>query len=259
MDRVSIARLFASLVVLCAAPTGCSAVESPSALTLELSAAGPGGVTYRLRDAELTVAGPESVTVSTETDPDASVISLSLPAGAYTVALASGWRLERVVDGVATDVEATLISANPAEALLTADAVTQVRFRFQLAREVVETGPGQLDIGIDVVPAPPESGTLRVRWTFPSPRTCASHPGEDGIEIVATPFGGGASLTAFFDCEAGIGEISDLALGDYEVSVSLVDAAGRVLDRTDLYVLTVGEPCVEVVDGACVVVLPTTF
>jgi hypothetical protein len=260
MNRTRVVRSVVQSIVICAALAACGSMEAPSVLTLELSAQGPGGVTYRLRHAQFTVTSRlQTVAVSSETNPDAALISLTLPAGAYAVSLAGGWRLERVVDGLATDIEARLISANPVQAVLRSGATTLVRFRFQLGDQVVETGPGRLDIGIEVVPPTPMRGTLRVSWSFAAPATCASYPSEDGVEIIATPLAGGAAVSAIYDCERGAGEIPSLPLGDYEVIAHLIDSSNQVLHRTDVHLLTLGQPCLEIVDGACVIAARATF
>ncbi|UJR81725.1 hypothetical protein [Sandaracinus amylolyticus] len=137
-------------LVLASALAACAPEQPSTGLSLHLTATDAEGATYRLRDATFAIAGPETTSASTETDPDAATISLELAAGAYTVTLADGWRLERVGGGEATDVAATLVSPNPVSATVAAAATTQVRFRFVVSGDVVETGPGQLDIGIEV-------------------------------------------------------------------------------------------------------------
>ncbi|AKF05669.1 hypothetical protein [Sandaracinus amylolyticus] len=137
-------------LVLASALAACAPDQPATGLALHLTATDAEGATYRLRDATFAIAGPETTSASTETDPDAATISLELAAGTYAVTLADGWRLERVVAGEATDVTATLVSPNPVSATVVAAASTQVRFRFAVRGDVVETGPGQLDIGIEV-------------------------------------------------------------------------------------------------------------
>src|SRR6187399_700311 len=77
------AALHSLLLLALAAPflaSGCASADVPSGarqgdfgtLTLALRAE-TGGVEYRLRDATITIAGPEVVELSTEDDPDALV------------------------------------------------------------------------------------------------------------------------------------------------------------------------------------------
>jgi hypothetical protein len=95
-------------------------------LSLPLSTHGPSGTEYRLRDAtfeissnyyyydEYGVGGEGSVgnsyTVSSEDDPSASSINVSVERGYYNVRLLPGWRMEKVENGEAVEVEATLLS-----------------------------------------------------------------------------------------------------------------------------------------------------
>ena len=95
-------------------------------LSLPLSTHGPSGIEYRLRDATFQISsnyyyydeygagGYGSVgntyTVSSEDDPSASSINVSVERGRYNVRLLPGWRMEKLEDGEATEVEATLLS-----------------------------------------------------------------------------------------------------------------------------------------------------
>jgi hypothetical protein len=95
-------------------------------LRLPLGTHGPSGTEYRLRDAVFQIsnyyyyeepsgeggAGSSSntYTVSSEDDPNASSISVSVEGGSYYVQLLPGWHMEKVEGGEASDVEATLLS-----------------------------------------------------------------------------------------------------------------------------------------------------
>jgi hypothetical protein len=111
------------------------------------------GLFYRLRDATFEIDGPESTAFSTESNPTTDVISLELAAGSYDVLLADGWRLERwdPISDAALDVDATLVSDNPATALVSGSETVGVVFEF----DVPDVGPvvlgdGDLEIDIDV-------------------------------------------------------------------------------------------------------------
>jgi hypothetical protein len=131
--------------------TACSsdggAKEDHGTLSLPLSTQGPSGTTYRLRDATFQItneyyyyeaeggaggSGPSVTTVSSETDPDAGVISVSLERGYYYVRLLPGWRMEQVEGGVATDVQATLLSGETQWAYVGAHSTSWVEYQFGL-------------------------------------------------------------------------------------------------------------------------------
>lgn len=108
------------------APTSDSASGSVSlALGVEV-----GGIQYRLREAVFDVEGPASLTLTTEDDPDATVLHAELPAGSYSVTLQEGWRLERGTEGEFQTVEAQLLTENPLPFFIQAGVPTSARFRF---------------------------------------------------------------------------------------------------------------------------------
>lgn len=114
----------------CSDSEGSSAGERSGTLNLPLTTQGASGVTYRLRHATFHVhntyafeapapsnsdAGGDSGgsvgdSVSSETDPSAASLNLSLPAGGYSVELDSGWSLEKVGPNGPEPVVATLLS-----------------------------------------------------------------------------------------------------------------------------------------------------
>src|SRR5690349_11501889 len=93
-----------SLALLAAAVLGTAACADSNddlgQIDLSLVGQAPSGAQYRLRDAVLTIDGPSGVrTFRTEDDPTRTQINARLLSGAYTLQVAPGWRLERVVPG----------------------------------------------------------------------------------------------------------------------------------------------------------------
>jgi hypothetical protein len=139
-------------------------------LGLPLSTEGSSGVTYRLRDATFRVRSydayyegdggsgswtPTVTTVSSEDDPDAATIALSVPAGDQQVTLQPGWRLERVTETGTETIEATLLSGSTRWLWVRPHATSFAEFRFGVGgREIWFNG--QLNIGIDVAEDPDE-------------------------------------------------------------------------------------------------------
>lgn len=99
------------------------------------------GVVYRLRGATFLVAGPETHTLSTEEDPDATTISAEVAPGDYTITLQDGWYLERSTESGFEAVDAELLSENPLPVVIESSLVTNAVFRFLAEGEVVEPGP----------------------------------------------------------------------------------------------------------------------
>jgi hypothetical protein len=133
--------------------------ESESgSIDLALSGTSSSGITYRLREASISITGAGIASVSTEDHLNQTLISLELPAGGYLAALADGWRLERSVDGVFEDIRAVLVSTNPLPFTVLDQETTEVRLVFRAGEDVVELGNGRVNIGIDVIdgePPPP--------------------------------------------------------------------------------------------------------
>lgn len=106
----------------CSGAGGDGEPEVKGQLSLPLVTQGPSGTTYRLRHATFVIqpyyyydyeaagaGGTEAITVSSETDPSAQTISLSVPEGQYYVSLQPGWSFEKVTPSGAEPVEATLL------------------------------------------------------------------------------------------------------------------------------------------------------
>jgi hypothetical protein len=118
-------------------------------IDLSLTGRATSGATYRLRDAQLTIA-PEGQVFYTEDDPDRATISTQLESGLHTVELAPGWRLERLTATGAEPVFAVLTSQNPQPFDVVSGQVTPVRLTFRADHDDVVTGPGGADISIGV-------------------------------------------------------------------------------------------------------------
>jgi len=125
---------------------------------------------YRLRDASFEINleywnnyGGESsggshgqTSVSSEDDPDASSISVSLERGYYTISLGSGWSMEQVdSNGVATTVEATLLSDPTTWTYVDPQSTTWVEYQFGTGDRTVWLN-GDLNIGMRVYEDPDE-------------------------------------------------------------------------------------------------------
>src|SRR5882724_9998673 len=104
-----------ALCALALALAACASTSAPDGLgtvTLDLAGQSASGVTYRLRNATITVAGDSYTrTWNSEDNPDQSSLSDEVPAGDYSVTLAVGWNLERVTGSGASPVAASLESA----------------------------------------------------------------------------------------------------------------------------------------------------
>lgn len=94
-----------------------------------------------------------SVTVSTEDNPDAEFINLTLTPGYYTVELINdSWFLERATEtGAWERVDgAELISPKLQAATVVRDQTTSINYRFSVEGEIIDMGTGDLTIGITV-------------------------------------------------------------------------------------------------------------
>jgi hypothetical protein len=143
--------------------------ESPvlGQMSLPLTTQGASGVTYRLRDATFVVqnpyydyeygaagaggtsGNPGTVVVSSETNPNASNITLSLEEGYYTVSLQPGWRMEKVGPSGAQTVEATLLSGSNQWVYVSRQSTSWAQFSFGIGGREIWLN-GKLNIAIDV-------------------------------------------------------------------------------------------------------------
>lgn len=137
--------------------------QTEGTLRLPLISPAPDGKVYRLVGATFTIAGPQTVNL---TDTSADTVQTTLQAGAYTIQLGNGWRMERV-DAPGTAVPVQLLSPNPLPLFVTKDETSVVRFQFKLP------GDGAADVGIKVDDGGWLAGTLyfteRENPGYPSP------------------------------------------------------------------------------------------
>jgi hypothetical protein len=111
-----------------------------------------GATVYRLRNAMFDIAGPVSATLDGEVDPNVTVLTVSLPAGTYTSTLRAGWVLQQLDStGQYVDVEATLISDNPATVEILGGGTRNLVYQFQTNGTIVTIGDGTLAISISVL------------------------------------------------------------------------------------------------------------
>lgn len=133
------------------------------ALSLPLATHGPSGQKYRLRDATFEIRNPyyyggyageggsgsQSVLVSSEDDPDADKITVSLEEGYYIVALQPGWRLEKAQGASGSDVEATLLSGESQWVYISPHSTSWAEFHFGVGdRELWLNGDLNLEIQV---------------------------------------------------------------------------------------------------------------
>jgi hypothetical protein len=173
----------AQLCLLLAALFGLAACGEPGATvitdqgptgTMEVNLVGQGnqGTLFRLRDAIVTVQGPDrTIFFNSEDDPDETSFSAVVPGGSYSSFLQEGWRLERVDSGKSV-VAAALISENPAFFEVVPGEITRVALRFQAGQEVVVTDPGLLEIVIEVEEEPAQSTLCAADSECPSSQVC---------------------------------------------------------------------------------------
>jgi hypothetical protein len=115
---------------------------------VELNLVGQGsqGSQFRLRNAVVTVQGPDqTLFFDSEDDPNALSFSAVVSPGSYSSFLQEGWRLERVENGK-TVADAVLLSENPTFFEVFENQRTRVALRFRAGTDVVVVDPGSLEI-----------------------------------------------------------------------------------------------------------------
>jgi hypothetical protein len=132
--------------------TACATNDKVGQIDLSLTGTSASGITYRLRNAELTISGGSApIVLHTEDDPTRTVIDQELDVGSYTLQVTDGWRLERLGSGGITEtVVATLVSPNPQPFTIASDTLTSVVLSFSTRGEVVTLAPGHVGISIGV-------------------------------------------------------------------------------------------------------------
>lgn|GEM_PF-3038395 len=217
------AALRALFLLALAAPflaSGCASADVPrgersgdfGTLTLALRAE-TGGVEYRLRNATITIAGPEVVELSTEDDPDALVHTVALAPGEYDLFLGDGWRLEREGPAGFEDVEAALVSANPRTVSVVSGEEASRAFDFLLTPPPPEEDQFPLPdvLGFEALEFP-ELGPL---WSTSSATLALSSVRVQGKAAVSVLGGGYIVLTS-------------IALPNFPVSENQVRLAVRL-------------------------------
>jgi hypothetical protein len=109
-----------------------------------------GGHRYRLRDAFISVSGPQFVQLASSDDPAETTLSATLQTGSY-IAILFGWTLERD-DGAGNflPVPATLVSSQVVSFSIFNDATTTIGYRFRTDGVIVTVGSGELRVNIAV-------------------------------------------------------------------------------------------------------------
>jgi hypothetical protein len=125
--------------------------QPTGSLRMALEGQGPDGVVYRLRSALFDITGPSQISLDSEVDPAADILSTDVPAGDYQVALADGWYMEREANGQVVAVNAVLQSVNPQHTSLASQATSDVVFVFAVNNLPVTFAPGKLNVAIEVV------------------------------------------------------------------------------------------------------------
>jgi hypothetical protein len=157
--------------------------ERTGQLALPLVTQGASGVEYRLRDATFVIQGypsypgfggsssgggtsGTSITVSSETDPDAQTISLSIEEGQYYVQLLPGWHFEKVTPDGAEPVEATLLYGETQWVYVSRRSTSFAEFQFGLGGREIWLN-GDLNIGVVLYEDPSEIGYAGTGGGFP--------------------------------------------------------------------------------------------
>jgi len=124
---------------------------------LALTGTSPSGITYRLRNAELTVValtitGADApIVFHTEDDPTRLLITQHLEVGDYNLHLTPGWQLEQVhPDNTSETVEAIQLSPDPQVFTIVANTFTPVVVRFGTPSGPVDLATGDVGISIGV-------------------------------------------------------------------------------------------------------------
>jgi hypothetical protein len=116
-----------------------------------------GDVTYELRNATFSITGATELELSSEDAPEAAVLEQELPVGEYSAELGPDWHLFEVADGEENELDAVLVSENPAAFSITEQATTEVVYRFSIDGSDVTLASGVLRVGIDVAVTPGET------------------------------------------------------------------------------------------------------
>jgi hypothetical protein len=153
-------------VTACASDGGGGTQEEHGVIALPLGAYASSGTRYRLRNATFVIEDPyaygegggsnvpETIVVSSEDDPDADSINLSVEQGYYRIRLQPGWHVEKQAEGGAfSEVEAQLLSGNYQWVYVSPRSTSWARFSFGIGGRAVWFN-GNLNIDISVYEDP---------------------------------------------------------------------------------------------------------
>lgn len=174
-----------SLLLGCSSENGGGDTEGAvGRLALPLVTQGASGITYRLREATFAISrygyyggqpgtggatvsggtgsgggwpGDEVILVSSEDDPDATSISVSLEEGGYYVQLLPGWHFEKEDPTGTVAVEATLLSGEAQWVWVSRQSTSFAEFQFGLGDRELWLN-GQLNIGVRLYEDPSQVG-----------------------------------------------------------------------------------------------------
>lgn len=155
----------------CSESKGGSKPEDPQVgtLSLPLATESASGTRYRLRDATFEIYGEYygygssgeggasggPLIVSSEDDPDATAISLSLEQGYYYIRLLPGWRMEKIVAGTVIGVDANLLNGEYQSIWVAPQWTTWVEYEFGIGDRSIWLN-GNVNIGVRVYEDPSE-------------------------------------------------------------------------------------------------------
>jgi hypothetical protein len=128
--------------------SGESADEGTGTVYMPLAAETGSGNVYQLSPARFRFTGENTNDVVDASGLD--VLEVDYPVGLYSVRLLDGWQLSQLVDGVATPVQAVMLSPNPQSFILQNEEVTDIVFRFGVGDEYIAFGDGRARIYLDV-------------------------------------------------------------------------------------------------------------
>jgi hypothetical protein len=136
-------------------------------LALPLTTQGPSGVSYHLRHATFVIRpntyyhggeagagdGDNTVTVSSDDQPDAKSLTVSLEQGTYTVQLLPGWSFEKEGPNGAEPVVATLLSSATQWVWISPQSTSWAEYQFGIGDRAIWLN-GKLNIDIAVYETP---------------------------------------------------------------------------------------------------------
>jgi hypothetical protein len=139
--------------------------DNTGKLALPLVANSPNGVKYRLRDAVFDInpqywydeSGngemPAAQVVNSEDNPNADSIRVSLERGYYYINLRSGWRMEKIENGEAETVEATLLNSSNQWMYINSHSTSWVTYQFGIGNRTIWLN-GNLNVRIEIFDNP---------------------------------------------------------------------------------------------------------